>query len=92
MDLKTQYKSAAQQAFADGIADDDETALAEWIRANCRYDQDKEFYLVLGIGCELADIHSKQRGFRSNAHEAWEKVMVKPGNRERHEKWLRFNR
>lgn len=87
--LKTLYRLAANNAYNDGIDAGNEIQLVSWIRENCRYDKDKEFFLVLGIGSELADIQARSLGYKNEVDRAWDEVIKKPGNREKHEKWLR---
>lgn len=71
-DLRERYQAAAQKAFADGVGAGDQEQLAQWIRANCRYDaQNNEFYLVLGIGCALADLRAQEQGYENEVHRAF---------------------
>jgi hypothetical protein len=72
MNLREKYKAAARKAFFDGIDAGNEGQLIAWIRGNCGYHDRHEFYLVLGIGCELAKIQSRERGYNDNVHEAYE--------------------
>jgi hypothetical protein len=76
-DLNTIYKQAAQKAHTDGIAAGDEAKLVEWICSNCRFDEDKLFFLVLGIGCELADIEARKEGFENGVHKAFNSAAIK---------------
>lgn len=96
MNLSEAYKTAARAASEDGIDAGNEPQLIEWIRRNCKYRPETEFFLVLGIGCELANMQSQQRGYKSNVHEAYELAKpkeIKAGDRVKHscwseEKWL----
>ena len=72
MNLSEKYKAAARNAFFDNIDAGDQSRLVEWIRSNCGYAPEHEFFLVLGIGCELAKIQSRERGYEDNIHEAFE--------------------
>lgn len=72
--LSELYKQAAKKAFDDNVSAADEPLLVNWIRHNCRYKADNEFYLVLGIGCELAALESQSRGYENNIHEAFVKA------------------
>jgi hypothetical protein len=89
MGLKELYAEAAGQANKAGISAGDEASLVEWIRQNCKYREGIEFFLVLGIGCELADIQAKEQGFKNEVDRAWNHVLAIPGNKEKHENWLK---
>lgn len=54
IDLNEIYRKAAAAAQEDGIDAGDQDQLVGWIRANCKYRPGTEWFLVLGIGCELA--------------------------------------
>jgi hypothetical protein len=75
MDLNQLYKQAAQAADADGISAGDQDALVAWIRSNVRYRPDTEFFIALGIGCELADIQSVRRGYKNQVDEAFQNAV-----------------
>jgi hypothetical protein len=70
-------KNAAFAADEAGIDAGDETALLAWIKKNCTYRDETEFYLAFLIGCELANIQSRRRGYENNIHEALEKAKEK---------------
>jgi hypothetical protein len=70
-DLGKIYKMAAERADGQGISAADQTALVSFIRGNCIYDEDKEFFLVLGIGCELADIQARRAGYKNEVDRAY---------------------
>jgi len=91
MELDELYETAARQANKDGIKADNEKYLLNWIRLNCKYDSDNEFFLVLGIGCALANIQAKEEGFDNEVHRVFEVVINKPSMREKHKKWLRYH-
>ena len=76
-DLTEIYAAAAQKAHNDGITAGDEPALVDWICANCRFDEDKLFFLVLGIGCALADIEAQKEGFENGVHRAFHHAAMK---------------
>ena len=92
MELKDIYKVAAKIAFEEGIDAGDETMVLEWIRKTCSYRPDTEFFLVLGIGAELADLEAQKQGYDSEAHRAFEYAINKPGMREKHERHMRHSR
>jgi len=52
MNLDAIYKAAAAKAFQDNVDPGNQDQLVGWIRSNCKYDLDNEFFLVLGIGSE----------------------------------------
>jgi len=58
--LSDMYNEAAIQANIDGISAGDEQNLTLWIKANCKYKLENEYFLVLGIGCALAEIQGKK--------------------------------
>ena len=68
MSLKEIYRQAALKAVEDGIFPD-EADLVPWIKANCSFDPDNLFFLVLGIGAEIGDILTQRKGFRNQVHE-----------------------
>jgi hypothetical protein len=76
-DLADIYKAAAAKAHTDGVFAGNEPALVEWIYQNCRFDDDKLFFLVLGIGCELADIEAREHGYDNGAHEAFDHAAMR---------------
>lgn len=61
--LKTIVKSAAKSAYDAGISAGNQDQLVAWIRANCRYRSDSEFFLVLLIGSDLADLQAQAEGY-----------------------------
>ena len=71
------YAQAAQKAFDDGIDAGDQDQLVQWIQANCSYDPDNEFFLVLGIGSALADLQSQSKGYKHQVDEAYSKAVQK---------------
>ena len=71
MTLKQLYKQAAQKAFTDGIDAGDQSALVAWIRSNCNYRPETEYFLLLGIGCNLADLQAQAKGFKNDVHRAF---------------------
>lgn len=80
MDLKQLYKIAAQQAFNDKVDAGNESALVAWIQAKCKYEKKNEFYLVLGIGCELADLQAQKQSYKNEVHRAFEIAIKKHPN------------
>lgn len=71
MNLKALYKNAAKKAFSDGISAGDEKQLIAWIYANCDFDDEVLFFLVLGIGAELADLEAQKQGYISEVDRAF---------------------
>jgi hypothetical protein len=69
--LKELYKQAAQKAYSDGIDSGNEMQLAKWIWSNCKFPLECYYYLVLGIGCELADIQAQKQGFLDEVERAY---------------------
>ena len=86
------YHRAAIKANEDKIDAGNENQLVSWIQNNCKYDQVNEFFLVLGIGSELADIQAKNQGHHDEVDRAFKIVMSKPGMKKAHEKWLKLHR
>jgi len=70
--LKQKYNLAARQAFFDGIDAGHEKELIGWIRNKCTYAEKQEFYIVLGVGSELADMQARAQGYESEVHRAFE--------------------
>jgi len=69
MNLSKMYKKAAQAAFDEGIRT--EESLKTWIASNCSYRPGTEFFIYLGIGCELFDIIARSEGYRSAVDKAY---------------------
>lgn len=69
--LDTTVKSAAKAAFDAGVDAGDQEQLVAWIRANCRYRVDTEFFLVLLIGSELADLRAQAMGYEHEVARAY---------------------
>jgi len=76
-DLADIYNAAAAKAHKDGIGAGNEPELVRWIYQNCRFDDDKLFFLVLGIGCALADIEARERGYENGIHEAFHNAAMR---------------
>ena len=66
-ELLSMYRQAAEQAHTDGIRACEEKRLTTWIWYNCKFPLECLFYLVLGIGCELADYEAQLCGFEPAA-------------------------
>ena len=75
--LNTKYKLCAKQALIDKVDAGNEIKLVKWIRTNCQYDNEYEFFLVLGIGSELADLHAQIRGYDNEVHRVFEMIKRK---------------
>jgi len=69
--LKELYNQAARKAFTDGVDAGSESALVAWIWSNCNYRPDTEYFLVLGIGCALADLQAQEKGFKNEVQRAF---------------------
>lgn len=67
--------AAARAAYDAGIRADDEAELIAWIGEHCRYRPDQEFFLVLLIGAELADIDARATGFKSQVDRIMTGIM-----------------
>ena len=69
--LSAIYRQAAQAAHEAGISAANEKNLVAWIRSNCAYRVDTEYFLVLGIGCELADLEAQKLGYKNEVSRAF---------------------
>ena len=90
MDLNKMYKAAGQKAFNDGIDPGNENDLINWINQNCSFDPDKLFFLVLGVGSELADISSQSKGFDNQTHKIWQTKIAPNWKCDKFGKWHRI--
>ncbi len=77
MALSEIYKQAAIAAHADGIKASNQAELVTWIRANCKYRPETEYFLALGIGCDLADIQAIEAGYKSEVDRAFQAAKSK---------------
>jgi len=75
--LKDLYKQAAQKALDDGIDAGNEKQLVAWIWNNCNFRTECLFFLVLGIGCELADLQAQAEGFENDVVRAYLMAQTK---------------
>jgi len=91
MNLEQIYKQAAIAAKKDNIDPGDEDMLISWIENNCKYDSEHLFFIVLGIGSELADLLAQEKGFKNEVHRAFEHAMSIGDKREKHIKWLKYH-
>jgi hypothetical protein len=66
------YRAAAKVAQEKGISASDEDALLRWIRQSCRYPKEVEFFVVLGIGSELADLEAQSQGYKNEVDRAFQ--------------------
>ena len=69
--LTQMYRQAAMAAHADGIRACEQKRLTNWIWHNCKFPLECLYYLVLGIGCELADYEARLRGFENEVERAY---------------------
>jgi len=80
-DLKAIYKQAALAANESDVKASDQDGLVAWIRAHCRYRPDTEFFLVLGIGAELADLQARAKGYTSEVDRAFQAAKAQLARR-----------
>jgi len=59
------YRQAATKALLDGVEIDGEFGgpVHKWVRENVYYRQDTEFFIVLGITAEMANIRAQEAGY-----------------------------
>ena len=50
--------------------------LAKWIWSNCEFPLECLYYLVLGIGCDLADLQAQRDGFTNEVERAYYTAQV----------------
>lgn len=72
IDLKSLYKNGAELCLNEGLAVDGEPGgeIHQWVMQNCSYRPGTDFFIVLGICCEMADIQAQMEGFESQGHRA----------------------
>jgi hypothetical protein len=87
MKLKEMYQAAAKKAMDENIKTASE--LIAWIQQNCNYDNDKEFFLVLGIGSELADLRAKKAGYKDQIEQVWKEKIAPNWTCDRFGKWTK---
>ena len=58
MNLTELIDKAARKAKAEGVPADDRAdgPLASWVRENCTYRPDTEFYVVFLIACRIGEL------------------------------------
>lgn len=78
--LSNMYHKAAIRAINDNVDAGNENQLISWIRQNCTYDPGMEFFLVLGIGADLADIQARQAGFKNEVDRCFSVATAKLQN------------
>ena len=76
-ELEALVEKTAAQAHMDGVDPGDQLQLVGWIRKNCAYNQDNEFYLVLLIGSRLADLRAQEKGFKHQVDMAFTMAEAK---------------
>jgi hypothetical protein len=71
------YNRAASAARSEGIPVDDTPhgPLALWVRRNCAYRTDTEFFIVLGIAGAMADLEAQGQGYINAADRAARKAF-----------------
>jgi len=79
MTLRDTYKRAALIALHDNVRASNEPMLTAWIRQNCSFRLSTEFFLVLGIGAELADLEANCHGYKSEVDRAFDIAATKTG-------------
>jgi hypothetical protein len=82
MELKEIYKAAAQKAMTDKINPGNEQDLIKWIYQNCSFDEGNLFFLVLGIGSELADLIAQKNGYDNQVDEIFKTKLLKYKSKE----------
>ena len=87
--LEEMYKLAAQKAFEDDIDPGNETQLNQWIWDNCKFPIECMFYLVLGIGSELADIRAREKGYTNQTDQIWQERIEPNWKCDQFGKWSR---
>ena len=75
-ELKQIYKAAANKAFEDNIDPGNEPQLIAWIENNCSFDREYLFFLVLGIGAELADLQAQHEGYEHQVDKIWKERIT----------------
>jgi len=70
--LASLFRQAALICQESGIPNDSKPngAISQWVRANCHYRPETEFFIVLGISCALADLDAQAEGFENNLAKA----------------------
>lgn len=76
MNLEETYRQAARVANHDGVRASNEDAVIDWIRQNCAYRADMEFFLFLGICSEIANIEARSEGYKDQFDRAFIKARV----------------
>ena len=71
MNAQPIYRDAAKVAHGAGVRASNEAGLVAWIRQNCKYRADTEFFLVFGIGCELADMEARAEAYETAVERAY---------------------
>jgi hypothetical protein len=74
--LKDIYQAAARAALSDGESTNNQESLVLWIRDNCTYKTDNEYFVVLGIGTEMADLAAKAEGYTSEVDRNYSAALV----------------
>lgn len=69
IDLNEMYNMAARRAFGDGIRTEDD--LLVWIKDNCTYRPETEFFVYLGISSALFDLIAQAAGYKNEFHRAY---------------------
>ena len=75
--LKAIYKAAAAAALEDNVDPGSITDLVFWIRTRCKYNEENEYFLVLGIGAELADLRAQSEGYGGQCDKAFSTAVSK---------------
>jgi len=81
-DLDALYDAAAERCEADGVPIDGTVngPVCQWVRKNCRYRPDTEFFIVAGITAAMADRDARREGFANQCERAASRVNWKPTN------------
>lgn len=65
MELQELISQLADRAEAAGVDRSNTESVRDFIRTNCSYRPDTEFYIYFMLTCELADRHAQRQGFEN---------------------------
>jgi len=72
------YRQAAERCRAEGVPIGGEPggAVHRWVVNNCTFRPGTDFWIVLGITAEMADMEAQAEGFRDQGHRAAERAFA----------------
>jgi len=70
MELKELIQNAALAAREEGIDHGNKEQLVAWIRSNCNYRPDTEFFVYFLVCAEMADLSVQAEGYKNQFHRA----------------------